>query len=144
MFSKACEYAFRTTTLIALASERGERLNLNEITERTSSPKAFTAKVLQQLANAGILESHRGPNGGFELPLASAKKMPLSRIAEAFAEWPLSDRCAMGLESCSHKMPCPLHDRFGPIRDHLRTMLENTTVHSLTQGLQRGKTHLKI
>ena len=144
MFSKACEYAFRTTTLIALASERGERLSLDKIAERTSSPKAFTAKVLQQLAKAGILESHKGPLGGFELPLHTAKAMPLSRIAMAFEEWPLSNGCAMGLKICSSKKPCPLHDQFGPIRDQLRSMLENTTVHSLTQGLQKGKTHLKI
>lgn len=144
MFSKACEYAFRAVVLIAMASARGERLSLNGIAERTASPKAFTAKVLQQLVKGGILISRKGPNGGFDLPADLAKATTLSRILVLMDGDSIYRGCAMGLEACNTKTPCPLHDRFSTFRDQLRTMLENTTVHSLTQGLQKGKTHLKL
>ena len=52
MFSKACEYAIRATILIAMEGRKGRRMSLVEIADRTGSPKAFTAKVLQQLARA--------------------------------------------------------------------------------------------
>ncbi|HMW96798.1 MAG TPA: Rrf2 family transcriptional regulator, partial [Flavobacteriales bacterium] len=64
MFSRACQYAIRAAVLIALEGRNKRRMSLVEIAERTGSPRAFTAKVLQQLARAGILESTKGPNGG--------------------------------------------------------------------------------
>ena len=143
MFSKTCEYAFRATTLIATASAAGERLSLDAIAERTDSPKAFTAKVLQQLARAGILISHKGPNGGFDLPPHAAKKLNLSRIVKAIDDDTVYRGCGMGLKDCNSMKPCPLHDHFERIREDLRTMLENTTVHSLTVGLEDGATFLK-
>jgi len=143
MFSKTCEYAFRATTLIATASAAGERLSLEAIAERTDSPKAFTAKVLQQLARAGILASHKGPNGGFDLPPFMAKKVKLSHIVKAIDDDTVYRGCGMGLKACNAMKPCPLHDHFETIRNDLRTMLESTTVQSLTVGLENGATYLK-
>ena len=143
MFSKTCEYAFRATTLIAAASAAGERLSLDAIAERTDSPKAFTAKVLQQLAKAGILASNKGPKGGFDLPPYAAKKLKLSHIVKALDDDTVYRGCGMGLKECNALKPCPLHDHFERIREDLRTMLENTTIHSLIGGLEDGATFLK-
>lgn len=143
MFSKTCEYAFRATTLIAAASAAGERLSLDAIAERTDSPKAFTAKVLQQLAREGILVSRKGPNGGFDLPPVMAKKVKLSHIVKAIDDDTVYRGCGMGLKACNALKPCPLHDHFESIREDLRTMLENTTIHTLTAGLENGATFLK-
>ena len=143
MFSKTCEYAFRAATLIATASAAGERLSLDAIATRTDSPKAFTAKVLQQLARAGILLSQKGPNGGFDLPPLMAKKVKLSHIVKAIDDDTVYRGCGMGLKACNAMKPCPLHDHFEKIREDLRTMLESTTVQSLTLGLENGATYLK-
>jgi Rrf2 family iron-sulfur cluster assembly transcriptional regulator len=143
MFSKTCQYAFRTTTVIAVASAMGERLSLDAIAERTDSPKAFTAKVLQQLTRAGIMESHKGPSGGFDLPPLMAKKIKLSHIVKAIDDDTVYRGCGMGLKACNALKPCPLHDHFEKIREDLRNMLENTTIHCLTAGLEQGSTYLK-
>ncbi|MBK7382356.1 MAG: Rrf2 family transcriptional regulator [Flavobacteriales bacterium] len=143
MFSKACEYAFRATTLIATASAAGERLSLEAIAKRTDSPKAFTAKVLQQLAREGILVSRKGPNGGFDLPPSMAKKVKLSHIVKAIDDDTVYRGCGMGLKACNALKPCPLHSQFETIRSDLRTMLEQTTVDSLTTGIMNGSTYLK-
>jgi Rrf2 family iron-sulfur cluster assembly transcriptional regulator len=107
MFSKTCQYAFRTTTVIAVASAMGERLSLDAIAERTDSPKAFTAKVLQQLTRAGIMESHKGPSGGFDLPPLMAKKIKLSHIVKAIDDDTVYRGCGMGLKACNASKPCP-------------------------------------
>jgi len=143
MFSKTCEYAFRATILIATASAAGERLGLDAISERTDSPKAFTAKVLQQLTRAGILLSQKGPHGGFDLPPLMAKRVKLSHIVKAIDDDTVYRGCGMGLKACNAMKPCPLHDHFEKIRNDLRTMLESTTVQSLTVGLENGATYLK-
>lgn len=143
MFSKTCEYAFRVTTLIAAASTAGERLSFDATAQRTDSPKAFTAKVLQHLAREGTLVSRKGPNGGFDLPTVMAKKLKLSRIVKAMDEDSVRRGCGMGLKACNALKPCPLHNHFGSIREDLRTMLKNTTIHALTAGLENGATFLK-
>ncbi len=143
MFSKACEYAFRATTVIASASAAGERLSLKAIAERTDAPPAFTAKILQELAKADIILSFKGPNGGFDLAPLQAKKVKLSNIVQAIDGDAVFKGCSMGLPECNAKKPCPLHDHFARIRDDLYRSLENTTIHDLTQGLTDGTTYLK-
>ncbi len=144
MFSKTCEYAFRATVVVAIASKNGERLTLADIAERTGAPKAFTAKVLQDLARAGIVTSRRGPNGGFDLPPLQARKVNLRMVMEAVGEDAFQNDCAMGLGSCNSGHPCPMHDQFSKVRDALDRMLENTDVNSLVQDLNNGITRLKV
>lgn len=38
-----------------------------DVAEKHHLPKAYVAKILSQLANAGVLRSDRGPRGGFRL-----------------------------------------------------------------------------
>lgn len=42
-------------------------IRAGDIAEKHNLPKAYAAKILSQLANAGILHSDRGPRGGFRL-----------------------------------------------------------------------------
>ncbi len=143
MFSKACQYAIRATVLIAMEGRNGRRMSLVEIAERTGSPQAFTAKVLQQLSRAGILESTKGPNGGFDLSPAKAKKIKLGMVVNAIDGDAVYSGCGMGLPNCNAKKPCLLHDHFQQVRDDLRAMLEKTDVHTLSQGLEEGTVFLK-
>ncbi|RIK65978.1 MAG: hypothetical protein DCC65_11080 [Planctomycetota bacterium] len=39
----------------------------HDIAQKHRMPKAYAAKILSQLANAGVLHSDRGPRGGFRL-----------------------------------------------------------------------------
>ena len=75
MFSKACEYGIRAAMCIASCGRTGERLGLHEVAERTGSPEAFTAKVLRKLVEGGLIDSQRGPNGGFLITPEQAKKI---------------------------------------------------------------------
>ena len=65
MFSKECEYGIKASTYIALQSLQERSVSLKEIAEEIDSPVAFTAKILHQLAKNHILDSSKGPSGGF-------------------------------------------------------------------------------
>jgi Rrf2 family protein len=143
MFSKACEYAIRAVVCIAGCGPDGQRMGLKEIAERTDSPEAFTAKILQKLSHAGLILSMKGPGGGFEVPLEMAKKVRLSDIVSAIDGDKIYTGCALGLSQCDSEKPCPLHDHFLAVREDLRTMLECTTLHDLVDGLRSGSTFLK-
>ncbi|MFT5953626.1 MAG: Rrf2 family iron-sulfur cluster assembly transcriptional regulator [Cyclobacteriaceae bacterium] len=126
MFSKACEYAIKIMIYIAANGEKGKRTGLKEVTEAIDSPEAFTAKILQQLVKSRLLDSFKGPTGGFEL--ASNAEIRLIDIVSAIDGDGLLENCVLGLSSCSSRNPCPVHDKFISIRNQLKETLLSTDI----------------
>jgi len=143
MFSKACEYGIRASIYIATQSLEGKRVRLKEIAREIDSPVAFTAKILQQLARSRIVDSVKGPAGGFEIEKNQIGKIKLSEIVYAIDGNTVYMGCGLGLKKCNANKPCPVHDRFVEIRDNLKHMLESTSLGELTAGLEVGLTYLK-
>jgi len=142
MFSKACEYGIRATLFIARQSKNGIWSNLGEIAKAVNSPEAFTAKILQKLVKQGVIESRKGPSGGFYI--APSSKIKLIEIVLAIDGDIIYNGCGLGLAECSETHPCPLHDNFVSIRSDLKKMLSNTEIMTLTEKLESGLTFLKI
>jgi Rrf2 family protein len=65
MFSKTCEYAIRASIFIAAQSQKGERVSIQDVSSKIESPEAFTSKILQKLVKIGVIQSLKGPGGGF-------------------------------------------------------------------------------
>ena len=143
MFSKACEYGIKATIYIALQSNLDKRVSLKEIAKEIDSPEAFTAKILQQLAKNNIIESVKGPAGGFEIEKRKMVKISLSQVVSAIDGDSIYKGCGLGLKECSEKKPCPVHDKFKIIRNELKQMLESTNLLELSLGLQEGLTFLR-
>lgn len=143
MFSKACEYGIKAATYVALQSIGNRRVSLKEIAENTDSPVAFTAKVLHQLAKNGILDSLKGPTGGFQIEQPRIKTIMLEEIVAAIDGSSIYEGCALGFSQCNAKRPCPLHFQFVGIRDDLKEMLQTTSLHDLATGLKDGKVFLR-
>ena len=66
LYSRPCEYAIRTMAYLARASS-DERVQVQEIAEAEAIPAPILAKVLQQLARSNLVDSYKGPGGGFSL-----------------------------------------------------------------------------
>jgi len=45
--------------------------------------------------------------------------------------------CVLGLQACSKRTPCPLHDQWVPLREEIQRLLEETTLASLAHTLRR-------
>ncbi|MEK6702651.1 MAG: Rrf2 family transcriptional regulator [Planctomycetota bacterium] len=65
MLSSTAEYALRS--IMHLTSHPGTACTSKEIAESGQIPGGYVSKVMQDLVGAGIVESQRGPNGGFRL-----------------------------------------------------------------------------
>lgn len=143
MFSKACEYGIKATIYIALQSVQGTRVSLKDIALKIDSPEAFTAKILQQLARNNIIDSVKGPTGGFEIGIKEMEVLKLCSIVFAIDGDSIYKGCGLGLKNCNEEKPCPVHTRFKAIRDELKLMLETTTIKELALGLKDGNTFLK-
>lgn len=143
MFSKACEYGIRAAIFIAQKSLSGERTSLKSIAAEVASPEAFTAKILQQLVKAKIINSVKGPNGGFEIDKEEIDTIKLSEVVNAIDGNTIYNGCGLGLKECNAQKPCPVHHKFTAIRTDLRVMLHNTYLYELATGLETGLTYLK-
>lgn len=142
MFSKTCEYAIRAMIFIAQKSADGIKIGIKDISKGIDSPEHFIAKILQDLSRKGLVQSTKGPNGGFFLD-ESSKKNTLADIVKAIDGDKLFTGCGLGLKNCSEKKPCPLHDQFKIIRQKMHDMLQSATVAEFNKELMEGMKYLK-
>ena len=143
MFSKACEYGIKSAIYIISQSLLGKKVSLKDIAQEINSPEAFTSKILQLLVKKNIIESHKGPAGGFYIDPEYLNSIRLIQIVSAIDGDNIFRGCALGLEKCNENLPCPVHDKFKVIRDELKYMLETTSIYELSLGLKEGLTFLK-
>ena len=102
--TKLTDYA--TVVLTALAARPDAVLSAPELAEQAGLEAPTVAKVLKPLAQAGLVESFRGANGGYRLARA-AETITLVEIVEAM-EGPL------GITECSvHAGQCGIEDSCG-------------------------------
>src|ERR1035441_1838019 len=64
---RAADYAVRVMIHLA-GMPVGSRASRAELASAAECPEQFLSKVLQNLTRAGLVISHRGNTGGFELP----------------------------------------------------------------------------
>jgi len=142
MFSKAGEIALKIMIYLATVQQEERWIGLREIVQKIDSPEAFTAKILQRLTRQGLVQSVRGPSGGFQLP--KNRSTTLHEVIIAIDGEGIFTNCVLGLAQCSEKHPCPVHDKFKAVRDHLAGVLVSTTVEEVKDGLLLGRHYLKI
>jgi len=143
MFSKACEYGIRAAIYIASKSLQEQRATLIDIAEEIDSPTAFTAKILQQLVKNKVIHSIKGPHGGFFIPLIEMNEIKLVQVVIAIDGNKLFTGCGLGLKQCDENHPCPVHHQFKKIRNELESMLRNTTIKEMAEGVGTGLSFLK-
>src|SRR5437879_4000071 len=111
MLSQTVEYALRATLYIGREPETAMRVN--EVADAIDAPRNYLAKILGQLARAGILDSTRGPAGGFRLGPRGGD-VALSEIVAVF-EATEQRRCLLGTGICGQNPSCTAHAAWAPI-----------------------------
>ncbi|AHF16946.1 RrF2 family transcriptional regulator [Niabella soli] len=142
MFSKTCEYAIRAILFIAHKSENGDKVGIKDIARGIDSPEYFVAKILQNLGKQGLVQSQKGPSGGFYLD-DSCRKHSLADIVKAVDGDKIFSGCGLGLKQCSELRPCPIHHEYKEVRKKLITLLEKAKVGTFSEELEKNITFLK-
>lgn len=142
MVSKTCEYGIKALLFVAQKSVATERVGVRDIARAIDSPEPFIAKILQDLARKGLVQSAKGPSGGFYLD-KKGLKTNLAEIVYAIDGDKLFTGCGLGLKSCSAKNPCPIHDQFAQVRKQIKTMMQSTTLGEYPAALELGERYLK-
>ena len=142
MFSKTCEYAIRAMLFIAQKSVGGRKVGIKEIAKGIDSPEHFIAKILQDLSRKGLVQSQKGPTGGFYLDKLSLNRSLADIVSEVDGDKIFSG-CGLGLKQCSKTEPCPLHNEFINIRKSVFKMLQGAKLGEFNKQLEEKLLFLK-
>jgi len=126
--TRAADYAVRVMIHLARL-EPGLRASRGELAAAAECPEQFLAKVLQNLTHAGLVVSHRGNTGGFEIP-ASRRETSLLEVVEAL-EGPIQLNLCLGTEDCSRKGWCPAHPIWADAQKALVDVLRSKSISEL-------------
>jgi Rrf2 family protein len=137
LYSRPCEYAIRTMAYLARVGP-DKRVQAQEVAAAEGIPTPFLAKVLQQLARGSLINSFKGPGGGFSLH-RNPREISLYDIFRVVDGVEDLDRCAVGLAECNDFAPCPLHDTWKSVRVHLLQYLKKTTLEEMGAAVERKK-----
>lgn len=129
IFSKKCEVGLQA--VLFLSTQNPYRLfNASEVSKEVGQPKEFVSKMLQILTSHGIVNSQKGKNGGFNLA-KNPSEIKLIDIVEAIDGLDVFNNCVLGFPGCSKESPCPVHEKWGKLRDEAFKMLSENTLEEL-------------
>ena len=85
---------------------------------------------MKRLVKAGILNSTKGPYGGFSLNdrTLATSLLELATITNSISN---VDDCVLRLEKCDVNNPCPLHHKMLFYRQELHNLFAGTTIGEL-------------
>ena len=127
MLSQTTEYALRI--VVQLASQGAEPVTIPELARTTRIPAGYLAKVLRQLARAGLVHSQRGPNGGSVL-LRPPEELTVLDVVQAVDPLKRIEVCPLGLRGHGANL-CPLHRRLDQAVATVETAFRNSSVADL-------------
>ncbi len=131
--SKRADYALMAMKHLALQDADDAALSAREIAEGYDIPLELMAKVLQRLARRGLLCSHQGTRGGYQLA-REATAISVGDVIQAI-EGPLAvTACApgepgeLGDEQCDQYAKCTVRDPLWRIKERILSALQTVTV----------------
>jgi Rrf2 family protein len=131
IFSKTCELGLQAVLFLSIKKEK-RIFTAAEVSKELKVPKEYVSKVMQILTESGIIGSKKGKNGGFYLA-KSPSQIKLIEIVEAIDGLEIFRNCVLGFPGCSSDNPCPVHERWGKLRDDAYKMLSTETLEQLKE-----------
>lgn len=123
---------YAVTALLDLAIHtKGEPINLTDISRRQDISLAYLEQIFSKLRRKGLVESARGPGGGYRLATA-ADDISIARILFCVDEPADITRCG-GQQNCQADARCLTHDLWMGLNQHIGSYLNNITLGDLLQ-----------
>jgi len=138
--SDGVEWGVHVCTLLAVLPADAA-LPAARLAEYHGVPSAYMAKHLQALARAGVLETVKGPRGGYRLARPPAEITVLD-VVEAIDGAESAFRCSeirrrgpAAVPAREYRLPCGIHRAFTRADAAWRKELQDTTIAGLVIGV---------
>jgi len=140
--SDGVEWGVHVCTLLAVLPS-DTALPAAKLAEYHGVPPAYLAKHLQALARAEVLETVKGPRGGYRLARPPAEITVLDVVEAIDGDEPafrcteIRRRGPTAVSAREYRLPCGVHRAFTRADDAWRRELEAVTIASLVIGVVR-------
>ena len=139
--SKKTDYALMAMTHLAGHGDKSS-VSAREIAGRYGIPVELLAKVLQRLVQQGLLASHQGIRGGYQLARPSAS-ISVAQVIEAI-DGPLTlTACSETDGGCEQYEHCNVRHPLWRIKDRLRSALDACSIAEIAGETQEGSEPLE-
>ena len=139
--SKLTDYATVVMTCLAVGDEIV--LSAQQLAERARLETPTVSKLLKLLAQAGLVESFRGVNGGYSLARA-AQDITVAEIVIAL-EGPIGmTECSAQSGVCDHESHCGVRVNWQRINDAVVAALQSVTLADMLKPELRRSTAIPL
>lgn len=141
MLSYSCKTAIKAVIYLASKYESGSRESIRTIADSIDASEHTVGKLLQSLVKQDVINSTKGPGGGFYLSKQQLQQ-PVINIVFAVDGKNIFRECGLGLNKCSEKHPCPIHFEYKESRDLMENLFRKKKVSELSQVVDAGMSFL--
>jgi Rrf2 family protein len=141
MLSYTCKTAIKAVIYLASMRAGGEKQSIIDIANHIDASSHTVGKMLQTLVKQGVINSTKGPTGGFYIT-EEQLSLPIINIVEAIDGKMVFKECGLGLSQCSETRPCPIHDQYQKPRELLEKLFKQSKVADLCQPVNNGLAYL--
>ncbi len=129
--NRQTDYAIRV--ILRLAQEApGTRLPSSAIGREMLIPSAFLPRIVAQLAQANLVTTFPGREGGLQLPRPAAE-ITMRHVVEVMEGPLLLSECMLGEDACPFEGDCRVRCRWTGLQNAILAELDKTTFAKLAQ-----------
>ena len=141
MLSLSCKTAIKAVVYLASQPADSAKPSIKEIAGFINASEHSVGKLLQALVKGAVINSTKGPNGGFYIS-EKQKEQPLINIVKEIDGLEIFNECGLGFSKCSASHPCPMHQDYKPVRDLFRKVCKQKTISDLCATVNGGLSYL--
>lgn len=129
--TKVADYGIVLLSYVA-QEYAGEKFSARELSEETQIPAPMVSKILKELQRNGLLESHRGVNGGYTLA-SPAQEISVADVVRALdGPIALTECVEVTASDCTIEAVCPVKSNWQRINDAVEEALGNIRISEMT------------
>lgn len=141
MLSLTCKASIKAVVYLGFRNGSGKKAGIKEIARAINENEHTVGKLLQKLAKEKIINSAKGPTGGFYIT-AKQQKQPIINIIHTIDGKDVFKQCGLGFSKCSETHPCPFHNDYKPVRELFKKKCSEKQVSDLYENVHSGLAHL--
>ena len=134
------DYALRVMVNLARNYDR-RPVSARLLADQEDISYQFASKILQQLHNAGLIDSRMGPKGGFSLSKPPAR-IELLNVIEAIQGPVKLNKCLLGAKVCPRRPKCAVSGKLLELQKHIEDYFHGITLDQFLK--RRPKTRKKV
>jgi len=125
-------YALRASLALAELGKNGRPISINQLSEHEDISPVFLEQIFFKLRKAGIVNSMRGPGGGFifSRPL---NELTIKEILDAAGEDLNISLCDKHLDNCDRVGGCLSHNVWLELSETINTYFSKITIASIIE-----------